>query len=356
MNIHRMDKFEIEAEPAKSKKKGRKLFWLLLLVPLLMLCGYLLWTSPLFGRQLPEFSGQQIATFTPLPAVTTSPDAKVTELPKPDKEPQDQTADVTDKVTPVCGQTEPMVILAIGIDENEQADMIRVLRVDFVEREVVILSIPRDFWVPIPGLEEHGITQFKINAAYGFGEYFNGRGQGVVKFSETMYENYGVTFDRYAVAHFSNFVDFIDQIGGVDIDLAEPIGAYASAGHHHYDGKSALQFVRLRIADQDSYRIQRQSAILKGIYDKLTQPENLIKLPGMGIKFIQDKTIITDLRLQDVSTFTCFAREINRDSLIFVDVPSDFYTPGITNYGRYIRIPKPEATDFIRGIILNGLE
>jgi LCP family protein required for cell wall assembly len=305
------------------------------------------------GRQLPQFTFEPQATFTPLPTSATLPATPVVEGTEPAQEVTRSTPDVP---SPVCGQTEPMVILVLGIDEVEQADMIRVVRVDFQKRQVMVLSIPRDFWVPIPGLEEHNITQFRINAAYGYGEYFNGRGQGVVKFSETMYQNYGVIFDRYVVAHFTNFSDLVDQIGGVDIYLEEPIGAYASAGHHHYDGKSALLFVRQRTADLDAYRIQRQSAILKGLYEKLSKPEYLVKLPVLGVKFIKDKTVITDLRLQDVYTFNCFIREMNRDSLVFVDIPYDLYTPMVTNFGRHIKVPKPDATDFIQDMIINGVD
>ena len=331
----------------------KRLAWLLFILLILVGCGYLLWTNPLLGRQLPQFTFEQLATFTSLPtsaALTATPAAVVTEPEQATAQPEPA------GVSPVCGQTEPMVILALGIDEVEQADMIRVVRVDWVKRQVMVLSIPRDFWVPIPGLEEHNITQFRINAAYGYGEYFNGRGQGVVKFSETMYQNYGVAFDRYVVAHFDDFADLVDQIGGVDIYLEEPIGAYASAGHHHFDGKSALLFVRQRTADLDAYRIQRQSAILKGLYEKLSKPEYIVKLPGLGLKFIKDKSVITDLRLQDVYTFTCFIREINRDSLVFVDIPYDLYTPMVTNYGRHIKLPKPEAAAFIQEMINNGIE
>ncbi|HNR02631.1 MAG TPA: LCP family protein [Anaerolineaceae bacterium] len=341
-----------ESTEQPPKKKSRKaLIWILFVLAALIVCGYLLWTNPIFGKKLPQFTGEAITTFTPLPSST--PQAG-TVLPEPTVEMIAPTLAVqvpAENVKPVCGQTEPMYILALGIDEVEQADVIRLVRVDFTQRRILILSIPRDFWVPIPGLEDHNITQFRINAAYGYGEYFNGPGQGVVKFSETVYQNYGITFDRYVVAHFSNFSDLVDQIRGVDIYLEEPIGAYASAGHHHYDGKSALLFVRQRTADLDAYRIQRQSAILKGLYDKLSKPEYLLKLPALGIKFIQDKSVITDLRLQDVSTFTCFIREINRDSLVFVDIPYELYTPMVTNYGRQIKVPKPEAAIFIQDFL-----
>ena len=350
-----MTRINSTSEPVQGNSRRNKLIWIILVVLFLVICGYLLWTSSFFGRSLPEFTGESILTFTPLPLTTVHPATEIVPGFAPDKE-QEITQTAPGEIVPVCGQTEPMIILALGIDEVEQADVIRVVRVDFVNRKILVLSIPRDFWVPIPGLEEHNITQFRINAAYGYGEYFNGRGQGVVKFSETMYQNYGITFDRYVVAHFSNFVDLVDQIGGIDIYLEEPIGAYASAGHHHFDGNSALLFVRQRTADLDAYRIQRQSAILKGLYQKLSQPEYLLKLPAMGISFIQDNTVVTDLRLQDVSTFTCFIREINRDSLVFVDIPYDLYTPMVTNYGRHIKVPKPEATIFIQEIIQHGLE
>ena len=166
--------------PTATNKKRKRLVWLMLVLLLLAVCGYLLWTSPLLGRKLPQFTFEPLPTFTALP-VTPTEDLST----QPDSEPtpiieQEGTQDASTGIRPVCGQTEPMLILALGIDEAEQADMIRVVRVDFVKRQVMVLSIPRDFWVPIPGLEEHNITQFRINAAYGYGEYFNGPGQGVV--------------------------------------------------------------------------------------------------------------------------------------------------------------------------------
>jgi len=69
---------------------------------------------------------------------------------------------------------------------------------------------------------------------------------------------------------------------------------------------------------------------------------------------IKDKSVVTDFTLRDMYMFTCFARELNKDSLFFMDIPVDMYTPMITNYGRHIKIPKPEATTYIQDLILNG--
>lgn len=302
-----------EDTPAKKKKPKRWIYWFLVVLVFLVGGGYLLWTNPFLGKHLPQFTGESIQTFTPLPGINTA--VQVTALPGTPQSPANG-REKQGEIFPVlvgnekavCGQTEPMIILALGIDEVEQADVIRLVRIDFVERRILILSIPRDFWVPITGLAEYNISQFRINAAYGYGEYFNGPGQGVVKFSETIYQNYGITFDQYAALHFGAFEQLVDAVGGVDIYLEAPIGAYGSPGYHHFDGASALEFSREREADLDRYRIMRQSEIIKGLYQKLIQPENLSKLPSLSKQFIKDKSVVTDFTLQDALTFTVLPR------------------------------------------------
>jgi polyisoprenyl-teichoic acid--peptidoglycan teichoic acid transferase len=254
---------------------------------------------------------------------------------------------------PVCGQRDPMVILALGIDEVELADVIRLVRIDFVEKRILVLAIPRAFWVPIPGLRSNAITQGMLNWTYGLGEYYNGPGQGVVGISRTIYANYGVKFDRYVVLHFDNFVQVVDAVGGVDISMDEPIGNYGYYGRLHFDGEQALEYARLREFDNDHYRIKRQSEILDSLYLKMIQPDNLAKLPLLGARFLKDKSILTDLSLQDLVTFNCLASNLTSDSLVFKDIPPEFYK-GAMQYGRDIIIPAPGATTFIQDMILNG--
>jgi len=343
--------------PGKSIKKKRH-WWILILVLILLIgAGYFLWTNPILGRQLPKFTGEAIQTFTPLPAVQTA--LSGTQTVNPDQSPagehgKTEQATKVSRSDAVCGQTEPMLVLALGIDEVEQADVIRLVRIDFVERKILVLSIPRDFWVPIPGLEQYDITQFRINAAYGYGQYFNGEWQGVTKFSETVYYNYGITFDRYGALHFEVFEQMIDAIGGVDFYLDGPIGAYGSAGWHHMNGAEALLFARERKLDLDAYRIQRQSVIIDAFIDKLRTTEYLRKIPALGAQIIKDNGVVTDFTLRDVYTFLCFVQQLNEDSLVFKDMPVETYTPMITNQGRYIKVPKPEATTYIQDLILYG--
>ncbi len=342
----------------KQKKAGAK--WGVLLLVLACLCAgsYFLWTGSLFGKKLPEFT-QESSVGVAAPTVVVP--AEVT-LDAPVQTPVTAASPIVlltltqqpEDVKPVCGQKQPMTLLVLGIDEHEQSDVIRIVRVDFIERRMLVLSIPRDFWVAIPGMGAHGITDSKINAAYGYGEFFLGAGQGVVESSNTIYQNYGITFDRYVVFHFSNFEQMIDAVGGVDVVLDAPIGAYGTAGTTHLNGTSALEYARNRDADNDNFRVLRQSAIIKALFDKLRQPENLAKLPGLGIRFLADKTVLTDLSLGDVSTFVCLAGELSGASLVLKEIPADLYMPAHTGDGRYIDIPAPEAKLYIQNLVING--
>ena len=341
----------------KKRKRGRWIIWTLPVIVLLVVLGYLAWTNPLLGKSLPEFSSDGIQTFTPLPvvsseqagiAISASQQTAVNETGKSQTEPMIKSSDA------VCGQTKPMFILGLGIDEVEQADVIRLVRIDYIQKRALFLSIPRDFWVPIPGLADHNITQFRINAAYGYGEYFNGPGKGVVKFSETVYENYGITFDHYGAIHFNALQDVVDAVGGIDFYLDGPIGAYGSQGNHHLDGEQVLEFVRERDADLDRYRIMRQSVVIKALFKKLSDPAYISKLPSLGYHLIADKGVVTDLTMQDVYTFICFIQQVNEDSIIFKDIPVEMYTSTTTNFGRAVKVPKPEATTYIQDLVLNG--
>ena len=75
--------------------------------------------------------------------------------------------------TPLCGGPITMSILAVGSDTRATgylyglADVIRLVRVDFVNGRVSILEVPRDLWVQIPEIADHyNISQGKLNQAY----------------------------------------------------------------------------------------------------------------------------------------------------------------------------------------------
>ena len=329
----------------------------LLIICLIVLAGSMVWNGSIFGKALP--TQVEPTNSSPLVKVTPgTPGAQQSDLvpPTPETTNLDEptTASQGEGGDPVCGGPAVMQILALGVDPQEQADAIRLVRVDFVTQRVSVLSIPRDLWVPIPGFTEHGINEYRINAAYGYGEYFNGKGGGAVSFANTLYTNYGITFDHYVVVHFESFEKLIDKIGGVDITLDEPVDGtlqtlpYFGAGAHHLDGATALQFSRICYPDNDAHRVDRQTVIIQSVIAKLKDPANLKLIPGLAISFLADKSLITDLSLKNISTLVCLAKKIETGSIDFQSIPADLYTPTKASSGFFYDMPSLAVTQFVQ--------
>jgi LCP family protein required for cell wall assembly len=130
----------------------------------------------------------------------------------------------------------------------------------------VLISIPRDSYVPIPG---HGSN--KINAALAFG--------GPSLLIQTVESVTGLRIDHYMGIGFGGLVGVVNQVGGVNICLPAALhdansGVNLPAGCHNLDGAQALAFVRDRhsFTNQDLQRIEDQRAFLKALLSKATSP------------------------------------------------------------------------------------
>jgi LCP family protein required for cell wall assembly len=130
----------------------------------------------------------------------------------------------------------------------------------------VLVSIPRDSYVEIPGYGDN-----KINAALGLG--------GPALLIKTVELATGLQINHYMGIGFGGLVSVVNQVGGVTICLPAALHDYNSgvnlpAGCHNLDGAQALGFVRDRhsFADEDLQRIEDQRAFLKALLDKATSP------------------------------------------------------------------------------------
>jgi len=132
----------------------------------------------------------------------------------------------------------------------------------------VLVSIPRDSYVPIPG---HGNN--KINAALAFG--------GPKLLVQTVEAVTGLRIDHYMSIGFAGLAGVVNSVGGVRICVTTAIKPDSdsgfkgmTAGCHNLSGTQAIAFVRDRhsFATSDLQRIEDQRAFLKALLSKATSP------------------------------------------------------------------------------------
>jgi len=161
--------------------------------------------------------------------------------------------------------TSEIVQLHVGFDfGTANSDSIMLLHMG--TGQPVLISIPRDSYVDIPG---YGYN--KINAALAYG--------GPTLLIKTVESVTGLSIDHYMGIGFLGLADVVDKVGGVNMCLKTAIndsdsGADIAAGCHNLTGAQALAFVRDRhsFADEDLQREQDQRAFLAALLKKATSP------------------------------------------------------------------------------------
>ena len=154
----------------------------------------------------------------------------------------------------------PLFVLVMGNDgrsgsEGARGDALHLIGINPGQGKATILDIPRDTFVPVPGL---GRT--KINAAHVAG--------GPVLQARAVGELVGVPVSIVVDADFAGFMAMVDDLGGVDVDVPvamnDPLsGAIFPAGPIHLDGGGALAFARNRhLAGGDFTRSENQGRLL----------------------------------------------------------------------------------------------
>jgi LCP family protein required for cell wall assembly len=166
---------------------------------------------------------------------------------------------------------EPVTFLLVGSDTRATAeegvaaggrsDAIMIARFSADRQHAQLISVPRDSWVDIPG---HGMD--KVNAAYAYG--------GPSLLIETVEQLTDVRIDHYVAIDFEGLVQVTDDLGGVDVVVAETTsnGPYTfPAGVNHLDGDQARWYLAQRygLPGGDFDRVRRQQQYLQAMFGQL---------------------------------------------------------------------------------------
>ncbi len=320
-----------KTQPIRHKKQNKALLVVISIIVggLIIACGvYFFWLRPLLNTPLGDPLDSQKAT------EENSAGAVSTE--------QNAEKETTGSNAAVCGDEDEWLVLVVGIDYREGdylyglADAIRIVRVDFTKPEVNVVALPRALFIEDPGPRLDVDTPLLLNQSYFFGTsgmgHFSGSGYGAGALAETLQTNFDIEIDHYLVVDFAAFKNFIYLIGGVQINLPEPIyiteseGPFFPAGVQILDGEKALQFARARAYSSDNIRINNQTLLLQAIFQRLQDPEVLKYLPDLLDSI--SNMILTDVSLTDMQTAICLVDKLSSDSIKFYNPGSDLIETG----------------------------
>lgn len=192
-------------------------------------------------------------------------------------------------------------ILVIGTDsrdvtrERGRSDAMIIVSYNLRTSSIKMVSILRDSLVPIEG---HNWN--RINAAYSF--------DGVGLAINTVNEIFDLDIQRFVVIDFNGVKDFINEIGGVDVELTQAEADYMTEytsgkilvepGVRKLDGRESLIYMRIRKIDSDFKRTERQRKVIELVAAKIINEKSIpemYELADFAFKLIKTNIPLTDI-------------------------------------------------------------
>ncbi len=179
--------------------------------------------------------------------------------------------------------TDNISIMIVGIDDSEKrsqgegnsrSDALLVATLNNKDKSIKLVSIPRDSYVYIPTVG----YKDKITHAHAYG--------GIDATRETVEGLLNVPIDYYFRVNFDAFIEIVDALGGVTVDVPYEINeldendkrtVHLMPGTQEVNGREALALARTRHQDSDVERGKRQQMILEAIASKATSVTSFTK-------------------------------------------------------------------------------
>ena len=189
----------------------------------------------------------------------------------------------TEEATIVDGITNILLVGTDGeyVEKGNRSDSVMLVTIDSKNKDIKISSIARDTYVNIPGYSTEKLTH-----AYAY--------EGIDLLKEVFKENFDLDIDKYIAVNFVSFMDIIDELGGVEVNVEEKdikeINKYIDACYGYYknkdekekeyikeagvqrlNGYQALAFSRIRYTDSAFARDNRHREVAQSVYKEFAQ-------------------------------------------------------------------------------------
>jgi len=263
----------------------------------------------------------------------------------------------------------------VGHNGGDLTDSIMVLSVNTKNNTALMLSVPRDLWVNIPG-----VGHSRINAAYPNG--------GMNKLQSVVQDNLGITIDYQVLVNYEAFKDLVNALGNISITIksTDPRGIYDPNidyqskkccvlakypnGQVTLNGQQALDLARARgdplypgapnypqvaygFSNSDFDRTEHQRQMLVAIKDKSSQ-SSVIANPFKVASLIDavGKNVKTNLQVNEIETLYTYMKKIDDNKIDSYNINSlqGKGTTMLTNYttpdGQSVLVPSAGLDDF----------
>lgn len=231
-----------------------------------------------------------------------------------------------------------VTILVMGIDQNDKridrygdtgrTDALILATLNREEKSVKLLSIPRDSYVYIPKVGYYD----KINHAHAFGGT-----QATIETIENLLE---IPVDYYVKLNFHAFVDVIDAIGGIEVEVPYEFSESNSndkrdsihlyPGKQLLNGEEALALARTRKKDSDIERGKRQLEIIDAVINKATSFSSLLKYDDIIDAVGNNMT--TNMTFTEMKSFFYYATDGTNLNVEKITLEGSDYQPGNIYY------------------------
>jgi LCP family protein required for cell wall assembly len=244
-------------------------------------------------------------------------------------------------------------VLLVGADAGPgrwglRTDTMIVVSIDTETKRTAIFSVPRNLQgVPFPPSARTDLETFPdiLNAlwqyAEGRPELFPGaREPGPTALKATLGHLLGLRIDYYAMVDLRGFVEVVDALGGVTVNVPQPIyDAGVSppnedeewivldldAGRQHLDGRTALAYVRTRWASSDYDRMQRQRCTIAALAGQASLSRLLRAFPKLATTM--KKYVRTDIPVKQLPDLIELITRIETSKTVAVSFVPPVYSP-----------------------------
>lgn len=224
---------------------------------------------------------------------------------------------------------EPINGLLIGtdwVDYARHSDTLVFVNYKPASRFLNIVSIPRD-----THFSPAGYRFYRINEIYAYNYKMKKDDNFACRqLALAVEELFGhrVSIPYYVQINYEGFRKFIDLIGGIDVEVEEPMNyddnaqtlhIHFEAGKQHLDGAQALEYVRFRGKSGDIGRIFRQQRFLKSVLAKFRNPILVLRIPQFAVIFLTE--VKTNLSLWDMIICVTELKDISTSNVRLAQLP-----------------------------------